>query len=830
MTTGGPSIDAGGLKEFGLDPAWSRTVDVPSHDGSTYQWHVLDRAAVGGLGGVTIVCLHGNPTWSFLWSRLLHELSPSHRVIAPDQLSMGYSQRVGARSYADRVRDIDDLLRALDVDGPVWLVAQDWGGAIAMGWAVDHPERVSGLVLSNTGIAVPAGRRAPWLIKLAATSGVHRLTTRTSPLFVRGTPFLPGRSLTRLQRRALAAPYRGADRRDGVAGFVADVPFDDSHPSAADIAGVATRVQELDVSVRLVWGARDPVFNDDFAEDLRARFRNVELHRIADCGHLTVLEASIAPYVEAAIADAGTAAPGPPAVGGAPLWSLIGHAAPGSIAVSDAASEETITDAEFAGRVASFAQGLRSRGVQPGDRIAVLVPPGIDLIAVIYACWRIGAVTVVADRGLGVRGLGAAVRSARVKHVIGIRPALVAARTLRWAPHANMISVSALDRSVLQRLDQLDAPEPSAADAAAVVFTSGATGPAKGVRYSHGQLHAQRDALRALYDITPADRFVAAFAPFAVFGPALGIGTGLADNEVTSPGTLTATALDDACRRSDATMVFASPAALANVVRTASGPLPSLAKVRLVMSAGAPVPIETLRAMSALCPNAALHTPYGMTEVLPVADVSLAQRLAVGAGRGVCVGQPAPGCEVLIASTNPLVEVTSLAGGATGEVVVRAPWMSSGYDRLWHTQQMARPVVSGATWHRTGDIGHIDGEGNLWIEGRVVHLIHTVDGPVAPVPIEIAAESVEGVQRAAAVAVGPSGVQQVVVVVEMAGDRTDGLAPAALSEAIRAACAPQIVAAVWTVKALPVDIRHNAKIDRTAVGRTMERTLSGGSR
>ena len=831
MTTASPSLgvpDADGLREFGLDPAWSRVVDVPSHDGSTYQWHMLDRTAAPGADGVTIVCLHGNPTWSFLWSRLMSELSPAHRVIAPDQLSMGYSQRVGSRSYADRVRDIDDLLLALDLDGPVWLVAQDWGGAIAMGFAVAHPSRVSGLVLSNTGVAVPSGRSAPWLIKLAATTGVHRLTTRTSPLFVRGTPFLPGRALTRQQRRALAAPYRGAGRRDGVAGFVADVPFDDSHPSAADIAAVASRLPELDIPVRLVWGSRDPVFNDDFAEDLRGRFRNVELHRIADCGHLTVLEASIARYVEAAIVNHTSVAPSASAVG-APLWSLIGHGAPGSIAVSDAAAEETITDAAFAGRVASFAQSLRGHGVQTGDRIAVLVPPGIDLIAVIYACWRIGAVTVVADRGLGLRGLGAAVRSARVKHVIGIRPAIAAARTLRWAPRANMISLSSLDGSVLQRLDQLDAPSPDADAPAAVVFTSGATGPAKGVRYTHAQLHAQRDALRALYDITPSDRFVAAFAPFAVFGPALGIGTGLADNEVTSPGTLTAAALDDACRRSDATMVFASPAALANVVRTAEGPLPSLAKVRLVMSAGAPVPIETLRAMSALCPNAGLHTPYGMTEVLPVADISLTQRLAVGAGRGVCVGRPAPGCDVMISSTDPLTDVTTLTVGETGEVVVRAPWMSSGYDRLWHTQQLARPVVNGATWHRTGDIGHLDDDGNLWIEGRVVHLIHTVNGPVAPVPIEIAAESVEGVQRAAAVAVGPVGVQQVVVVLEMA-ERADGHASAEVAAAVRAACAPQPVAAVWTVKALPVDIRHNAKIDRTALGRTMERTLSGGSR
>lgn len=822
-------LDADGSQALGLDPAWSRLVDVPSHDGETYQWHVLDRAAAPGAGGVTVVCLHGNPTWSFLWSRLLDELAPVHRVIAPDQLSMGYSQRIGARSYRDRVLDVDDLLRAMDVDGPVWLVAQDWGGAIAMGWAVAHPSRVSGLVLSNTGIAVPAGRRAPWLIKLAATTGVHRLSTRTTPLFVRGTPFLPGRSLTRLQRRALAAPYRGAGRRDGVAGFVADVPFDDTHPSAADIAAVAEQLPALDVPVRLVWGARDPVFNDDFAEDLRARFRNAELHRIADCGHLTVLEASIAPYVEAAIADRSCAARAV-VEDGEPLWSLIGHGAPGAIAVSDAAADATIAEAAFAGRVASFAHGLHARGVQAGDRIAVLVPPGIDLIAVVYACWRIGAVTVVADRGLGLRGLGAAVRSARVRHVIGPRAATAAARSLRWAPRAHMISLSSLEAEVLQRLDQLEVPSPDTQAAAAVVFTSGATGPAKGVRYTHGQLQAQRDALRALYGITPGDRFVAAFAPFAVFGPALGIGTGLADNDVTSPGTLTAAALDDACRRIDATMVFASPAALANVVRTADGPLPALAKVRLVMSAGAPVPIEILRAMSQLCPNAALHTPYGMTEVLPVADISLTLRVAVGEGRGVCVGRPVTGCDVMIAAPDSMAAVEPLVAGSTGEVVVRSPWMSSGYDRLWHTQQLARPVVDGDEWHRTGDIGHLDGDGNVWIEGRVVHLIHAVDGPVTPVPIEVAAESVDGVQRAAAVAVGPLGVQQVVVVVETVGERSDGHASAALAAAVRAACAPLPVAAVWTVKALPVDIRHNAKIDRTALGRTMERVLSGGAR
>ena len=836
-----PTPSAAALEAWGLNPTWSRLIDVPSHDGATHQWHLLDRPGVASDDrphGVTVLCLHGNPTWSYLWSRLLAELGPEHRVIAPDHLSMGWSARVGPRSYRDRVLDIDDLVRTLDVRGPVWLVAQDWGGAIAMGFAVAHPHRVAGLVLSNTGIAVPAGRRAPWLIKLAATSGVHRLTTRTTPLFVRGTPFLPGRPLTRVQRRALAAPYRGRERRDAVAGFVADVPFDDRHPSAADLAGVAELLPTLEVPVRLVWGSRDPVFNDDFAEDLRGRFRDVALHRIAGSGHLTVLETSIAAFVEAAIAGspvlttevAATPAATPE------LWSLIGHAADANaIAVSDAAADASITDAEFSAKVAMFAHGLLARGVGPGHRIAVLVPPGIDLIAAVYACWRIGAVTVVADRGLGVRGLGAAVRSARVRHVMGPLRAVAAARSLRWAPGATGITVASLQADGTPRsLDALVAPTPGADDPAAVVFTSGATGPAKGVRYTHGQLHAQRDALRALYGITPNDRFVAAFAPFAVFGPALGIATGFADNEVTSPGTLTAAALDDACRRLDATMVFASPAALANVVRTATGPLLALARVRLVMSAGAPVPIETLRAMARLCPEAGLHTPYGMTEVLPVADISLAQRLAVGAGRGVCVGAAVPGCRVMIATTDPSAPLTPLAVGDTGEVVVSAPWMSSGYDRLWHTQQLARPVVVDAdggahTWHRTGDIGHLDAGSNLWIEGRVVHLVHTPNGPVAPVPVEIAAEGVAGVRRAAAVGVGPHGVQQVVVVVETDAG-TDGPAPVALAAAVRESCAPLTLAAVWTTKQLPVDIRHNAKIDRTALGRTMERVLSGTSR
>jgi acyl-coenzyme A synthetase/AMP-(fatty) acid ligase len=215
--------------------------------------------------------------------------------------------------------------------------------------------------------------------------------------------------------------------------------------------------------------------------------------------------------------------------------------------------------------------------------------------------------------------------------------------------------------------------------------------------------------------------------------------------------------------------------------------------------------------MARLAPTAALHTPYGMTECLPVASLDLDGIRAAGAGAGVCVGAPVPGCDVVIDD---------------GEILVSAPWCSAGYDRLWATEQHARPDRGdGRVWHRTGDVGHLDAVGRLWVEGRAVHVVHTVDGPVTPVPVEVAAEAATGVARSAAVGVGPVGVQQLVVVLERPG--RPGLADEATARTVRAAVAHP-VAAVLQRPALPVDIRHNAKIDRTALAEWADRVLAGG--
>ena len=155
--------------------------------------------------------------------------------------------------------------------------------------------------------------------------------------------------------------------------------------------------------------------------------------------------------------------------------------------------------------------------------------------------------------------------------------------------------------------------------------------------------------------------------------------------------------------------------------------------------------------------------------------------------------------------------------------------MSLGYNRLWLTQQNARFESDGFTWHRTGDVGHIDGDGNLWIEGRVVHMIHTADGAITPVPIEVACEKISGVKRAAAVGIGDKGVQQLVMVLETDQVKEDP-APEQLAAQVREALAGLDVVAIWETKKLPVDIRHNSKIDRTALAQKMQKVFSGRSR
>ncbi|MCU1480600.1 MAG: Acyl-CoA synthetase [Subtercola sp.] len=1009
LASGGPDrggLNSGGLKSAargsaasyppaglpGLNERWSKLVTAPDSSGVPRTWHLLDNASELAAAGLTptgtILCVHGNPTWSYLWRALLAESvvagagasdgsdagaragagagtaenAQVWRVIAVDQLEMGFSERSGeTRTLARRIADLGALTDTLGLEGPVVTLGHDWGGVVSLGWAVDHPQLLAGVMMLNTAVHQPEQFPLPAALRLVLKRSMLTSTTVHTTAFLDTTLAIAHPSLAPDVRRAFRAPYRSASRRAGIGAFVADIPVDESHVSYAELTRVATGVAALTVPAVMLWGPRDPVFSDRYLGDLMQRLPQADVTRFENAGHLVGEDVAVAPIlltwlderigthvleagdgeladsvedgliqggpIEAGLVGGGAVEGGPiedgPIEGGPiedgpvengsaehapaeyrPLWAtLLERAADPAAAVVEmlpkraSGGRRTVSWRLLAWRVDEIAAGLREVGVAKGDRVSLLIPPGADLTAVLYACLRIGAIVVVADAGLGVRGLSRAVRGARPQHVIGIERALAAGRALSWP--GQKISVRTLSRTLAATLGvqhsladvarsgraslasggdlQGEAtggaagdaatgermPEPD--DTAAILFTSGSTGPAKGVVYTHRQLSALVAVVKERFGIDGSTGLVAGFAPFALLGPALGATSVTPDMDVTAPKTLSATAVAEAARAVSATVVFASPAALTNVVETSAVlTLPqrrALGRVTTVLSAGAPLPVPLLEEVQALMPEASIHTPYGMTEGLLMTDITLGEILraqqdaargdadrdetagTAGAYRagGVCVGRPIAGVHIVL---SPLdgegrsVGALTQAPGVTGEIVVSAPHLKANYDQLWLTDREAtRQTPSTGRWHRTGDVGHFDAAGRLWVEGRLVHVVTTASGVLTPVGVEQRAESLPEVRRAALVAVGPVGTQQPVVVVELAAEHGRGsgrvprgsrgnLASTELVQKIRRVTGVDVVA-VLVIGEMPTDIRHNSKIDRAELSRWAAALLAG---
>jgi acyl-CoA synthetase (AMP-forming)/AMP-acid ligase II/pimeloyl-ACP methyl ester carboxylesterase len=843
----------------GLDPAWSRLVQAPSSDGERRTWHLLDSGEALAAAGVTpvgtILAVHGNPTWSYLWRDVVAAAAAAERpwrVVAVDQLEMGWSERTAVpRTVADRVADLGLLTDELGLTGPVVTLGHDWGGIISLGWAVDHPSLTAGVVLTNTALHDADLDALPLLLRLALAPAVTRAGTSSTTAFLDTTLAIAHPSLSAEVKAAYRAPYTSAARRGGIEQFVRDIPAHGEDPSAAELRRIADGAGRLTVPVLLIWGPADPVFQERYLADLMLRMPHADVHRFEGAGHLVPEDADIASAVLAwldahEIATGGTGpepAAEPPA-GYEPLWSAL-----------EARRDETSTALVemrpnrrtavrrvswrlLTRRVESIAAGLLDVGVRRGQRVSLLVPPGADLTAALYACLRIGAVVVVADAGLGLRGMTRAVNGARPDWIIGVPAALGIARALRWpgvriaaGPITPAAKAALGARHTLGELAALGEdsvlPEPpSPDDLAAVLFTSGSTGPAKGVRYTYRRLGGVRDALRRECGLGPDSGLVAGFAPFALLGPALGCRTATPEMDVTRPATLTAERLAAAVKAVDADSIFLSPAAMTNVVATAGEQGDAFMHIRLLLSAGSPLGGPLLERAAKLFPEATIHTPYGMTECLFVTDVTLQDIREAGTGEGVCVGRPAAGARVRIAPLDadgvPGGTRTTEAG-VTGEIEISAPHMLEGYDRLWLTDRRAKAGTAAEPWHRTGDVGHFDDEGRLWVEGRLPHIIVTASGVLTPVGIEQRAETT-GIPRAAAVGVGPRGTQQLVVIAE---GEPAGVLPLERADAVRAAVGVP-VAAVLGMPALPTDIRHNSKIDRALLAAWATDVLGGG--
>lgn len=264
--------------------------------GGGVRMHYLDEGR-----GDPVLMLHGNPTWSFYWRHLIRALAPTHRVIVPDHVGCGLSDKPGDDAYdytlERRAADVGKLVDSLGLERKLTLVVHDWGGMIGLVWAMRHLDRVERIVLLNTaGFGLPEGRILPWQIGVIRhLPGVLAGAVRGFNAFARGAAAtcstVPGR-MTPEVKRAYLAPYDSWRNRIAVQRFVEDIPLQPGDRSWALVEGVKNDLPRLaGIPILICWGAKDFVFDDHFLAEWRRRTPHAEVHRFEDAGHYVLEDA-----------------------------------------------------------------------------------------------------------------------------------------------------------------------------------------------------------------------------------------------------------------------------------------------------------------------------------------------------------------------------------------------------------------------------------------------------------------------------------------------------------------------------------------------------------
>ena len=510
-----------------------------------------------------------------------------------------------------------------------------------------------------------------------------------------------------------------------------------------------------------------------------------------------------------------------------------------------------------------LARGLTAVGIGQGVRTALMVKPGLEFFTLTFALFKAGAVPVLIDPGMGLKNLGRCLDRAKPHAFIGIRRAQLARQLLGWGKttiqvaitadyaSANWLSVDGPasgpvgNRPLKLTLtdlkfaagsgDSFSVAPTQADDLAAILFTSGSTGPPKGVEYTHGIFAAQVNLLRDLYKIEPGEIDLCTFPLFALFAPALGMTSIVPEMDATRPAHVDPTKILDAIESFGVTNMFGSPALLKRVGEYGAERGLTLPSLRRVISAGAPVSARVVEQFATmLSAGVSIHTPYGATESLPVASIASDEilnetRHSTDQGKGVCVGRPVPGMrvEVIRITDEPIAswsEALRVPDGTIGELVVRGPVVTRAYFSDPPATLKAKIAGEHAALpvdpirHRMGDVGYQDEQGRIWFCGRKSHRVRIRNGTMFTIPCEGVFNTHPDVSRTALVGVGPAGEQRPILCVELLRkpflkverDRV-------ISELKELGQKFDHTRAIDTFlfhKSFPVDVRHNAKIFR----------------
>lgn len=493
---------------------------------------------------------------------------------------------------------------------------------------------------------------------------------------------------------------------------------------------------------------------------------------------------------------------------------------------------------EIEGQMSLYAHGLSSAGIKRGDRVMLMVRPSMEFVALTFALFAIGAIVVLIDPGMGYKNLLKCIGSVRPEVLIGVpmaqlfkkifpAPFLTVRTSICVGPTFGFLGKS-LNCLVPKGVSKSFSPvHPEKEDLAAIIFTTGSTGPPKGVQYQHSVFQAQLAMIRNYYGIRPGDVDQPAFPLFALFALGLGATAVIPDMDPTRPAKVNPQKFIQTILDHKVTYSFGSPVIWNVVSLYCHQRQIKLPTVRTVLMAGAPVPGDLVsRVKGIIAESGEVHTPYGATECLPIISMTGSEIVQstwqkTQKGEGTCVGRPLPGIMVLIITAvdgiiENLENATILRPGGIGEIIVQGEVVTKAYanNNKENSLSKIKDTVNGF-WHRIGDMGYFDNEGRLWFCGRKAHRVLTADGPLYSVCCEAVFNNHPAVYRSALVGLGEKGCQTPVIIVEL---NTKGIKQEKLFQELQEIATQyehtQGIQHFMIHPSFPVDIRHNAKIFR----------------
>jgi acyl-CoA synthetase (AMP-forming)/AMP-acid ligase II len=517
----------------------------------------------------------------------------------------------------------------------------------------------------------------------------------------------------------------------------------------------------------------------------------------------------------------------------------------------DSYTYQTMSFAELEIAIDQYASYYTQIGITRGKKVIFFVRPCLEFTAMVFALFKVGAIPVLIDPGMGRKNLLNAIAQVKPDALIAV-PIVHLLRllfrsyfrsikifvTTGWFRWPGMFSLYRLLQK--KRLPTTKVVELAADEMAALLFTSGGTGIPKGVVYTHKIFLTQTAILQRLFNLTAKDIDLPGFPLFSLFTVTMGMTSCTPDMDPAKPAQcdpkrLVQNIIDNSC-----SFVAGSPAIWQRVADYCLQNSITLPSVKYLVMFGAPVPNILHKKFQQILPNGTTYTPYGATESLPVANISGSFILEHTAqltdqGKGTCVGKPVDEVKLKIikisdSEISKFDQVEELPCGEIGEIIVQGDMVTKEYYLMPEQTALAKIYDSqGRFWHRIGDIGYLDQEGKLWFCGRKSYRVELAGKMLSSVQCEAIFNTHSAVARSALVRIDLADYPIAAIVIELK-DRAVNKEQLIkeLKELGQKYEHTKDISYFFFHSHFPVDVRHNIKIDRRALQQYAKQQFNQG--